>query len=412
MVKFRKLSACLLTFAMVVPTILPVRPAQAASGVKVKSITFAKPAVQTLALKKGETYRPKVNVIPKKGKNSIKFSSSKKAVVQVTGKGVLKARKAGTATVSAVSTSKPKKKAKIKVTVYKKFQKVKKVSFDKSSAALKVGESLALKTVISPGKATVKKVTYQTSEKSVATVNAKGVVTAKKPGAATVTAYAKDGRGAKAVCRLTVQDASSVPAASSAVLPTASGSQAPAATERPPEEKFVIASASQAVPVYVDGKGDDYDGLSLVAESFAKDVALVTNSGASSQVVDKLEDLKGAAMNGTAIICGSVGNNDVIDSLVSQGKLDVAEIQGKWETYKIQFVKDPAAGVGKAIVVVGSDKRGAIYGLYHISEAMGVSPWVYWGDAVPDKHEEIVLSNWELEMTSKEPSVKYREVLP
>ncbi len=410
MVKFRKLSACLLTFAMVVPTILPVRPAQAAPGVKVKSITFAKPAVQTLALKKGETYRPKVNVIPKKGKNSIKFSSSKKAVVQVTGKGVLKARKAGTATVSAVSTSKPKKKAKIKVTVYKKFQKVKKVSFDKSSAALKVGESLALKTVISPGKATVKKVTYQTSEKSVATVNAKGVVTAKKPGAATVTAYAKDGRGAKAVCRLTVQDASSVPAASSAVLPTASGSQAPAATERPPEEKFVIASASQAVPVYVDGKGDDYDGLSLVAESFAKDVALVTNSGASSQVVDKLEDLKGAAMNGTAIICGSVGNNDVIDSLVSQGKLDVAEIQGKWETYKIQFVKDPAAGVGKAIVVVGSDKRGAIYGLYHISEAMGVSPWVYWGDAVPDKHEEIVLSNWELEMTSKEPSVKYRGI--
>ena len=205
MVKFRKLSACLLTFAMVVPTILPVRPAQAASGVKVKSITFAKPAVQTLALKKGETYRPKVNVIPKKGKNSIKFSSSKKAVVQVTGKGVLKARKAGTATVSAVSTSKPKKKAKIKVTVYKKFQKVKKVSFDKSSAALKVGESLALKTVISPGKATVKKVVYRSSNKKIATVSKKGKVTAIKEGTAKITAYAEDGRGAKAVCQVTVK---------------------------------------------------------------------------------------------------------------------------------------------------------------------------------------------------------------
>lgn len=68
-----------------------------------------------------------------------------------------------------------------------------------------------------------------------------------------------------------------------------------------------------------------------------------------------------------AIIAGSIGNNAVIDSLIEQGKVDASQIKGKREVYRIQVVENPVANVKKAIVVIGSDKRGTIYGLYHIS---------------------------------------------
>lgn len=408
--KGKKLLGVMAAVAMTVCTIVPVAPAEAASAAKVKSIELTKPAIRTLALKKGETFRLKANVSPKKAKANITFSSSRKKVVQVTKKGVLKAKKAGKAKITAASTTKPEKKASIQVTVYKKFTKVKKVSVDTASAVLSEGQNLTLNATLSPAKATVKKVTYVTSKKSVATVSKNGVVTAKKAGTAQITAYAQDGRGAKAVCHITVQEKGNVtvPTATAqgpagSATPTAPGASA---TPTPiPPVPFVIASVDHSVPVYVDEKGDDYDGLSLIAQSFAGDVAMVAQSGIASEVVNNLQDLKG-----TAIIVGSIGNNDVIDSLISAGKLDVSDIQGRWETYKIKFVDDPAAGVEKAIVVVGSDKRGAIYGLYHISEAMGVSPWVYWGDVVPEKKDEIVLLNSDIEMTSKEPSVKYRGI--
>lgn len=201
-----KLLAAMAAAAMTVCTVVPAAPAEAASAAKVKSIAFSKPAVQTLALKKGETFRLKADVSPKKAKTNITYSSSRKKVVQVSKKGVLKAKKAGKATITAVSTTKPKKKASIKVTVYKKFTKVKNISIDKTSAVLSEGQNLTLNAAVSPAKATVKKVTYATSKKAVATVSKKGVVTAKKAGTAEIMAYAQDGRGARAVCRVTVQE--------------------------------------------------------------------------------------------------------------------------------------------------------------------------------------------------------------
>ena len=59
------------------------------------------------------------------------------------------------------------------------------------------------------------------------------------------------------------------------------------------------------------------------------------------------------------------------------------------------------------LVIAGSDKRGTIYGMFHISEKIGVSPWVFWADAVPKRREEVVLTDG-ICMVSKEPSVRYR----
>lgn len=379
----------------------------AAKKKTIKTIQLTKPVIKTLALKKGESYKLKWKVTPKKLAKKVKLTSSKKSVVSVSKKGVLKAKKAGKATITIQSKTKPKKTVKLKVTVHKKFKKAKKVKLNYKSATLAPGKKLTLKATVSPKKATVKKVTYSSAKKSVATVSQKGVVTAKKEGTVKITAYAKDGRGAKAVCTIrvkkgttTVEPTKGTDDGKSTATPSAAPIQ-----DQPYKDKFVLSAADKAASVYVDEKGSDYDGMSLVAESFAGDLALVSKSGAAPQVLTKQTDL-----NGSAIMAGSIGNNDVIDSLIAEKKIDVSDIRGKWETYKIQVVENPAAKVGKAIVVVGSDKRGAIYGLYHISELMGVSPWVYWGDVVPDKQEEIVLDNQSLTVTSKEPSVKYRGI--
>lgn len=167
--------------------------------------------------------------------------------------------------------------------------------------------------------------------------------------------------------------------------------------------KTALVTGGKAASVYIDPNGKDYDGLSLIAKSFAGDVNLV--SGVTPDILTDASKL-----TGTAVIAGSIGNNSIIDSLISSGKLDVTNIKGKWECYKIQVVSQPVSGVDKAIVIVGSDKRGTIYGIYHISELMGVSPWVYWGDVTPAKQTEIVFDNNQLDMTSKEPSVKYRGI--
>ena len=63
----------------------------------------------------------------------------------------------------------------------------------------------------------------------------------------------------------------------------------------------------------------------------------------------------------------TVGKSPLIDQLVADNKLDVSSIKGQWESFLIQTVDGN-------LVVAGSDKRGTIYGIYDISEKIGVSP--------------------------------------
>lgn len=235
-----------------------------AAGKKtIKTIQLTKPAVQTLALQKGEKYKLNWKVTPKNLKKKVKITSGKKSVVNVGKNGVLKAKKAGKATITIQSKTKPKKTVKLKVTVHKKLTKAKKVSLNQKSAVLAPGGRLTLKATISPKKATVKKVTYSSSEKSVATVSQKGIVTAKKEGTAKITAYAQDGRGAKAVCNIKVQKKSADVEPTSdpgtgtpSTAPTAKPSSSPI-QDQPYKDKFLLSTENQAVSVYIDESGSD-----------------------------------------------------------------------------------------------------------------------------------------------------------
>jgi hypothetical protein len=102
------------------------------------------------------------------------------------------------------------------------------------------------------------------------------------------------------------------------------------------------------------------------------------------------------------IIIGTVGQSEAIDKLVSDGKIDVSDIEGKWECFKIQVVDD-------TLVIAGSDRRGTIYGIYDLSEKIGVSPWYYWADT-PIGQADALYINLNNPYTEGEPSVKYRGI--
>ena len=73
----------------------------------------------------------------------------------------------------------------------------------------------------------------------------------------------------------------------------------------------------------------------------------------------------------------------MLDALEAAGKLDLDAIRGKWECYSFQVIENPWPGIGTALVIAGSDKRGTIYGLFHLSELIGVSPLVNWNHVLP-----------------------------
>lgn len=100
------------------------------------------------------------------------------------------------------------------------------------------------------------------------------------------------------------------------------------------------------------------------------------------------------------IVFATLGKSGFVDELIASGKFNADVISGKREVYATQFIDGQ-------LFIIGSDKRGTIYGMFNLSEYIGVSPLLYWGDVEPVKKDEIVIGS-DIEVVSKEPSVKYR----
>ncbi len=108
------------------------------------------------------------------------------------------------------------------------------------------------------------------------------------------------------------------------------------------------------------------------------------------------------------VLVGTLGHSPLIDKLVQAGKLDVSNLAGRWETFVVQAIDNPLPGVAKALVVAGSDKRGTIYGLYDLSEQMGVSPWYWWADVPTKPQKNLYVAAGR--HTLGAPQVKYRGI--
>lgn len=166
-------------------------------------------------------------------------------------------------------------------------------------------------------------------------------------------------------------------------------------------KSFPIYDKEQQTPIYVEI--DAPKGIKRVSAAVCRDIALVT--GREPEQIHVLSQVPGNAV----IIAGVCGLSKMVAKLEEQGSLDVSLIRGKKECYLLKCVEHPfpaQPNIEKALVIVGSDKRGTIYGLFHLSELCGVSPLVFWGDAEPAKKEKLVLSFDEI--VTKEPAVRYR----
>ncbi|MBO4910215.1 MAG: glycosyl hydrolase 115 family protein [Lachnospiraceae bacterium] len=147
--------------------------------------------------------------------------------------------------------------------------------------------------------------------------------------------------------------------------------------------------------------GNDWPGVARVAGKVAGDFKLVFGSGKDAETVSFAGDVNSLAGK---IVAGCIGKSAIIDALEKDGLIDLSQVRGKNEVYLFTVVEISGQ---PTLVIAGSDKRGTIYGLFHISDLMEVSPWVWFADVSPAKKESVVVSDKDI-LVSKEPSVKYR----
>ena len=132
----------------------------------------------------------------------VTWSSSNTSVATVSSTGVVTAKSVGSATITATTTDGTNKTATCQVSVY--ATPATGISLNKTSATLKVNETVTLSATVTPTSATNRKVSWKSSDESVATVSSTGVVTAKSIGNANITATTTDGTNISATCKVSV----------------------------------------------------------------------------------------------------------------------------------------------------------------------------------------------------------------
>ncbi len=164
---------------------------------------------------------------------------------------------------------------------------------------------------------------------------------------------------------------------------------------------FSMVVEDQAVSIVMGET--DAPPVQRAASDLCHDIQRVT--GFEPELLNQL-----ATATEPVIIVGQIGCGGVVDQLVDAGVIDVSSLRGKWEGYHIQEVTNVSVlgALKQALVVVGSDMRGTIYGIYELSRLIGVSPWYWWAD-VPVQHNPAVSISAEEPITGA-PSVKYRGI--
>ena len=161
-------------------------------------------------------------------------------------------------------------------------------------------------------------------------------------------------------------------------------------------ERLTLVSAGRPLPIVVSS----YDNPAVLhaAKNLQKDFERVTG------ILPFMGDNTQAK---TAIIIGTL-DSPIIKEMVSKGKIDAGQLVGLTEKYMITTVTDPADGINEALVITGSDRRGVVYGIYEISEQIGVSPWYDWADVPVARQQNLSIARGTY--TAGEPAVRYRGI--
>lgn len=159
----------------------------------------------------------------------------------------------------------------------------------------------------------------------------------------------------------------------------------------------LLLNANNRVEIYMDT--NDCKGVSYAAHALLKDIKSV--SGATATLTSDAGFLKKADTARPAILVGTIDHSAAIDQLVKQKRINGNLLKGKREKFIITLIDGQ-------LVIAGSDRRGTIYGIYELSQQMGVSPWYDWAD-VPVEHHDSIFVNKGI-YTDGEPAVRYRGI--
>ncbi|MGA3182327.1 MAG: glycosyl hydrolase 115 family protein [Verrucomicrobiota bacterium] len=168
--------------------------------------------------------------------------------------------------------------------------------------------------------------------------------------------------------------------------------------ESPGADVFVLGDSRNATPIFIQTNNDR--AVLRAGGDLADDVARVT--GIKPAVRQDPGDEK------NLVIVGALGQSPAIDRLAAEGKLDLDGVRGAWESFILQVVRHPLPGVDAALVIAGSDRRGTIFGIYQLSEWIGVSPWYWWADVPPKRKSFLALRPGIFKQGP--PAVKYRGI--
>ena len=155
---------------------------------------------------------------------------------------------------------------------------------------------------------------------------------------------------------------------------------------------------SQSKPVSLVVADSDKKGIHIAVRNLQKDFERVCGNQAQ---------LLNAPADGISrcVIVGSL-ESPYIKQMVKAKKINEKELKGKVEKYVMTVVSNPLPGVEEALVIAGSDMRGTIYGIYELSEQIGVSPWYDWMDVPAVQHKNLAIQRGTY--TAGEPAVRYR----
>ena len=110
------------------------------------------------------------------------------------------------------------------------------------------------------------------------------------------------------------------------------------------------------------------------------------------------------------VFFGTVGNSAILDKLAASSYIDLFSIAGEREVYMIKVIDGlefDSFSFESAIVIAGSDTLGTIYGLYRLSEMIGIPALADWMDISPKRLEKLTLDSVS-SVVAKAPSAARR----
>ena len=344
----KKAAACglsaVMAFGLVAVTEAPKTANVSAATKKVKKLSFKKKGYVISLPGHWMNAKTRLKFSPKSAKTyKLKYKTSNKKIATISKNGIIRAKKKGTVTITAIAKNNKKAKATTKVTVGKVVKTLKFKEGKKKTVT--AGKKFTLHPTYSPKKASTKAVTFKSSNKKVATVTSKGKVTAKKAGKVTITATCKDAKGKKAKFTVTVKAA---PAPAKVVTPEYTGLVANA-------DKYVLTRGKQTVEI---SAAQVKEALGYIAdpaagfkaweskENFTLGVLSATGKGAT-----KTATIKGTSNYDGKYTATVTKVSDTEYAVVAKSE------KGQNHNIKVTVAKDGTVTATSAKYVVTSDKN-------------------------------------------------------